>query len=298
MYTQCRGCGEIFSITVDDLVSSHAQVRCSSCGTVFNALETLSEYKGRENSNLILHEHDSPPPLLTHEFKESIVKEKIQQPLKVDTQTLEQELDESLADDIDEEILQSYDANDDEAIDASLFSIKPDFVADEKAVASKKKPVFAWLLATFAMLALLLWQASIMLKNGSLSLPEGQLQQMVCAKISCYSATNTTSVDKIALVSRTIRQHPGRDNALIITAGIINSDKKTQQFPALEVKMSNINGKTIAMRRFLPSEYIDEDIRANGMPPNTLIPITLELQSPGKNAVAFEVGFSPTYGAR
>ncbi len=288
MYTQCRGCGEIFSISVDDLVSAQAQVRCSSCGAVFNSLDTLSEYKGRENSNLILHEHDSPPPLLTHEFKASIVKEKDQSPLKINTQTLEQELQEEQPHPT-KETQETFE-------DASLFSVKPDFVADEKQKTTKKKPVFAWLLATIALLALLGWQASAALKNGSLKLPQGKLKQLVCAKIACFSGSDKQSIEKIALVSRTIRQHPGRDNALIITAGIINSDKITQAFPALEVKMSNLNGKTIAMRRFLPSEYVSQEILSNGMPPNTLIPVTLELQSPGKNAVAFEVGFSPTYG--
>jgi len=296
MYTQCRGCGEIFIVSVDDLVSSQAKVRCSSCGTVFNSLETLSEYKGRENSNLILHEHDSPPPLLTHEFKVSIVKEKIDNPLKVDTQTLEKELEYGVEGEINEQ--QNYENEEPDLIeDASLFSVKPDFVADGTEVVNSKKPVFTWLIATFSLMVLLLWQGSAALKKGSLKLPEGQFKQIICAQVNCFSGLIDSNVDKIALVSRTIRQHPGRDNALIITAGIINSDKKIQSFPALEIKMSNLNGKTIAMRRFLPAEYIGEEIRINGMPPNTLIPITLELQSPGKNAVAFEVGFSPTHGA-
>ena len=45
MFTQCRGCGEIFRVAVDDLVTASAMVRCSSCGAVFNSLDTLSEYK-------------------------------------------------------------------------------------------------------------------------------------------------------------------------------------------------------------------------------------------------------------
>ena len=82
MFTQCRGCGEIFKVAVDDLATASAMVRCSSCGTVFNALDTLSDYKPQESADLILHEHDNPPPLLTHEFKQSIIQENIKKPVE------------------------------------------------------------------------------------------------------------------------------------------------------------------------------------------------------------------------
>jgi len=275
MFTQCRGCGEIFRVVVDDLVTASAMVRCSSCGAVFNSLDTLSEYKPNENSDLILHENDNPPPLLTHEFKQSVIEPQIQK-----TNSDENE-HKPVQEDLDEGV---------------TFDVKPDFVAenDEK---KSGKGIFMWLLFTLVLIVVLLWQAADALKKGSLKLSEGEIKQFICEKIECYSSTQLHSnLDKIALVSRSIREHPGRDNALIITTGIINSDSKAQPFPALEVKMSNLNGEVVAMRRFLPSEYLTDDIIQQGMQPNVLIPITLELKSPGKNAVAFEVGFSQAQG--
>ncbi len=270
MFTQCRGCGEIFKVIVDDLVTASAMVRCSSCGTVFNALDTLSNYKPQQSTDLILHENDNPPPLLTHELKKSIVKSSVK---KADIPSQNQ-----------------YEKIDDEVI----YNVKPDFVANE--VKSTKKPSLLWFLFSLILIALLLWQTSIALKNGSLKLPEGDFKDEICNLVECYSQTKQSNLNKIALVSRSIRQHPGRDNALIIKTGIINSDEKVQVFPAIQVKMSNLNGDIVAMRRFLPREYLDTETIQAGMLPNVLIPITLELQSPGNNAVTFEVGFSPTYG--
>ncbi|MBL4659760.1 MAG: DUF3426 domain-containing protein [Alcanivoracaceae bacterium] len=177
------------------------------------------------------------------------------------------------------------------------FTLKPAFVTDRDNKKARK-PSLLWALLTLSLMAAFLWQASIAIKRGSIQLPEGGLKQEICAQIECYVSVAHANLNKIALVSRSIRQHPGRDNALIITAGIINSDENIQYFPALQVKMSNLNGEIVAMRRFLPSEFIDEDTINVGMLPNTLIPITLELQSPGRNAVTFEVGFSSTYGAK
>lgn len=267
MYTQCRGCGEIFGVTIDDLVTAKAQVRCSSCGAVFDALETLAEYRPQDGLDLILNENDNPPPLLNHEFKQNIVS----QPLN-------------------EKALAAKVFHDEE------LSIQPEFVA-QKELKRKKKSSLIWVVASVVLLVALLWQANQALENGSLQLPKGEFKDMVCQQVDCFVKNDESNLNSIALVSRSIRQHPGRDNALIITAGIINSDENTQMFPALEIKMSNLNGEIVAMRRFLPSEYLTSDMIKFGMPPDTLIPVTLELQSPGKNAVTFEVGFSPTYGA-
>ena len=275
LFTQCRGCGEVFGVVVDDLVTAGAMVRCSSCGTVFNSLDTLSNYKPQEGADLILHDTDNPPPLLTHEYKKSIVKRNRQE-------TKESMAINDLAEQADEE---------------SIFNVKPDFVTDTEA-AKTKKPTLLWAMMTLILCIVLLWQSSVAIEKGSLVLPDGWLQQNICRYVDCYISAKKTNLNKIALVSRSIRQHPGRDNALIITTGIINSDEKIQGFPALQVKMSNLNGEIVAMRRFLPEEYIDEETVEVGMLPNTLIPITLELQSPGNNAVTFEVGFSSTFGKK
>jgi predicted Zn finger-like uncharacterized protein len=268
MFTQCRGCGEIFKLSVDDLVTASAMVRCSSCGAVFNSLNTLSDYKPQENSDLILHENDNPPPLLTHEFKQSIVREVVNDVVE-EKNTSEVEKDIGL-------------------------DIQPDFVSED--AVKIKKPILLWLIFALAFLLLLLWQGVEAVKKGSLKLPEGYLKQTLCSQIDCYKGEKYSNLDKIALVSRSIRQHAGRDNALIITTGIINNDSEVQDFPALQVKMSNLNGEIVAIRRFLPSEYLQIDGMNSGMLPNTLIPITLELQSPGKSAVTFEIGFSSTHG--
>ena len=63
------------------------------------------------------------------------------------------------------------------------------------------------------------------------------------------------------------------------------------KFPALEIKLSDLNGQIVAMRRFIAEEYVPVDVLRAGFVANTLIPINLEIVSPGENAVAFEIGF-------
>ena len=42
MYTQCTECRTVYQIGPEDLKRAHGRVRCGACGTVFDALETLS----------------------------------------------------------------------------------------------------------------------------------------------------------------------------------------------------------------------------------------------------------------
>lgn len=291
MFTQCRGCGEIFKVAVDDLVTASSMVRCSSCGAVFNALDTLSEYKPQMSADLILHEHDNPPPLLTHEFKQSVIQENIKKPIEHNQSSVHEEIDFDISTEEFDEIQHEEEEKEEELV----FAAEPDFVADSNTSINRKSSLL-WFFSLSILLLAVLWQVIKALENGSVKLSEGSFKQQICAQIDCFSVSRKSNLNSIALVSRSIRQHPGRDNALIITTGIINSDEKVQSFPALQIKMSNLNGEIVAMRRFLPHEYLDSESIKMGMVPNTLIPITLELQSPGKSAVTFEVGFSPTFG--
>ena len=272
MFTQCRGCGEMFSISVDDLATASAMVRCSACGTVFNSLDTLAEYKPQENADLMLHDHDNPPPLLTHEFKQSVV-----QPSLTTKVPTPEEIEEALIGSTEQE---------------EFLNINPDFTMPDS---SSSKNYFLWMMFILLALSLLIWQTVNAIKTGSLKLPISPITERICETIHCYKEASQSNLNNLALVSRSIRQHPGRDNALIISAGIINGDDKIQEFPALQVKMSNLQGDVVAMRRFLPSEYIDSELIERGMLINTLVPVKFELQSPGQSAVTFEVSFSPTY---
>ncbi len=276
MFTQCRGCGEMFSISVDDIVTASAMVRCSACGTVFNSLDTLAEYKSQENADLMLHDHDNPPPLLTHEFKQSIVQSSANNTQMASPEEIEEALNEPTE---PEEFL----------------NIHQDFTVAET---SSSKSHFLWMIFILMAISLLVWQAVHAIKTGSLRLPESTIAEKICGTIHCYKESSQSNLNNIALVSRSIRQHPGRDSALIISAGIINGDDKIQGYPALQVKMSNLQGEVVAMRRFLPSEYMDSESIQRGMLSNTLVPITLELQSPGQSAVTFEVSFSPTFDSK
>ncbi len=253
-------------IEVDHLTHARGHVRCNLCGTVFDGMETLSATKPHEDEDLLLHDFDNAPPLLTQAYHSMLVAD-----------TVEEELEEPQVPDF---------VTEEEAM-------VPDvpFVAEKQIQKQPKTSRWVWSGLTVVMVVGLFWQVQQALASGQITLPEHTISDRLCDVMSCAQIQDAVDLNAVSLVSRNIRPHPGRDNALIISASMINANPDNQLFPALEIKLSDLNGQVVAMRRFIADEYVPTDILRAGFVVNTLIPINLEIVSPGEDAVAFEIGF-------
>ncbi len=289
LYTQCRGCGEVFIIDAEHLTLARGQVRCHVCGTVFDALQTLTSEQPLDGEDLLLHDDGHAPPLLTRSFQTEMDEPDITYESEPDMAETTSDLESGV--DVDDD--------DDEDSDADAPSFlgveEPPLKADlpyHDAVNERASGQKWWLVMSVLMVALLFWQAQAALADGRLRLPDTAWAEKVCDTLSCAEHHRPLDLSKISLVSRNIRSHPGRDNALIISASMINTQSDDDRFPALSIRLSDLDGRVIAMRRFQAEEYLSTDILNAGFMHNTLVPITLEIQNPGENAVAFEIGFS------
>ncbi len=255
----------MFVVEVDHLIHARGHVRCNLCGTVFDGLETLSAEKPHEDEDLLLHDFDNAPPLLTQAYHSMLVADSV-----------EEELEEPQ--------IPGFASDDDTPEDVP-------FVAEKRTQDAPKTSQWVWSGLTVVMLVGLFWQAKASIATGQIKLPEGQFSEQLCGLIQCQTEQLEVDLEAISLVSRNIRPHPGRDNALIISASMINANKDNLKFPALEIKLSDLNGQIVAMRRFVAEEYVPNDVLRAGFVSNVLIPVNLEIVSPGENAVAFEIGF-------
>lgn len=96
----------------------------------------------------------------------------------------------------------------------------------------------------------------------------------------------------IQLVSRDIHPHPTVNNALILSATMINRADISQAYPVLEITLFDLQQRPLSQRRFQPAEYLnDSSDQAHGLSPGVLLPIVLEMHDPGPQAVGFEIRF-------
>ena len=112
-----------------------------------------------------------------------------------------------------------------------------------------------------------------------------------CETLRCPLPANPMP-DSIALAARDVRPHPSVSNALIIGATLVNEAGFSQPFPVIEITLADVNERRIGMRRFQPVEYVsDHRTLQRGIPPTGTALFSVEVEDPGKRAVAFEFRF-------
>ncbi|GAB1267426.1 hypothetical protein NBRC116493_06790 [Aurantivibrio infirmus] len=86
-----------------------------------------------------------------------------------------------------------------------------------------------------------------------------------------------------------VRSHPSVANALMIDTILRNTAPHKQPFPDLVLTFSNLQGDTLAARRFTPAEYLGGELagKTNDMPSNQPIHLSLEIADPGPEAVNY-----------
>jgi len=114
--------------------------------------------------------------------------------------------------------------------------------------------------------------------------------------IMCKQANCTLPPPKdrrlIILSSKNIFSHPNTENALMVSASIVNQADFAQDFPVIELRFENVRGEAIAGRRFSATEYlgIPED-QISKMQPDVSVNINLEIKDPGDDMVSYEFEF-------
>jgi hypothetical protein len=110
------------------------------------------------------------------------------------------------------------------------------------------------------------------------------------------SAAPFRDLGRIHVVSRELRSHPTQPGHLRLSATIVNRAARSQPWPDLEVTLLDAAGQQVTQRRFSPAEYLAEGGAADraargGMAPQAYLPLVLELEDPGRQAVGFELEF-------
>lgn len=114
--------------------------------------------------------------------------------------------------------------------------------------------------------------------------------QRACDTLGC-ELPPWRDVATLRLLSRDVRPHPSVPDAMMISASFRNDAPWPQAWPELQIALSDLAGQPIAMRRFRVEEYLGAVPREDTLAPGQAASATLEVQDPGKDAVAFAFEF-------
>ncbi len=93
------------------------------------------------------------------------------------------------------------------------------------------------------------------------------------------------------VTAREVRPHPSVPGALLITATFRNDAIYAQPWPWLELRLQDLDGRDVAMRRFAPTEYLGAAPASPLIAPDQSANLTLEVLDPGRAAIAFAFDF-------
>ncbi|EAT12874.1 DUF3426 domain-containing protein [Bermanella marisrubri] len=118
------------------------------------------------------------------------------------------------------------------------------------------------------------------------------LYQQSCQVLGC-ELPSTYDLKKIrTTTSPQVSSHSDYQNALVVDILFMNHADYPQAFPKVELSFTDKNGKVMAQRLFLPSEYLaGEAAGLDRMPSNTPVHIALDIQDPGPQASSYRVRF-------
>ncbi len=102
---------------------------------------------------------------------------------------------------------------------------------------------------------------------------------------------NRYKPEKIQMVNHNVFTHPIEKGVLLISASMENNANFDQKYPILEVRLTDSQSKLVALRRFTPSEYLDNYNEEMLFKKNLVTSLKLKIKDPGSKATRFQFNF-------
>lgn len=273
----------------------------SAANKSFETPETFDYVGAEQFTDELIEQAGSIVPSLPRDASAQVI---AGEPIDMETlRSLEAQVDASLqadfpADDAEtdlvfDEVLGDDLANVTGATDTGYPQVLVDDVARLQRVAAGSKVRKVWAVSSICLLVVLVFQyAWFMPEDMAMRYPQTRnLLKKLCVYTAC-SLAEQRDPTQVQVVSRDVRVHPKYEGALLVTAQLVNAANFAQPYPLLEFTLFNVNGQTIATRKFTPQEYVGSrvDIGA-GMVPSVPTQIELDVLAPEEAAVSFEFRF-------
>lgn len=306
MYAECPHCHAIFRVTQAILQRANGKVRCGECGTVFQALtrgDANEATPGTPKTPII----DSKP--LEAPINPAAERDRVQRRAPQSAPTPAREPKPTpqtvvtaagavhhrsphpLPHPAEGALPKPPGEPTFARIQLPIPTQQPVFT---KAATRKGTPLSAWLGALTAIALILLLAAQYLRAHRYALANYAELRPLlfvICRASGCELPPRR-DLDKLELLSHGVFSHPTTEGALMIKARFVNRANFEQPYPVVQVSLANLQGQIIARRRFSPNEYLDPQSTPTAtLGPGQTAQLSLEVNDPGRSALAFEFEF-------
>lgn len=288
MYTQCGHCKAIFRVTMKELTAAQGMLRCGECGSVFDAMQSLSttlpeDRQFIKGNNKTAPDEVSDVPLeqveqssrkkvyLSQAQKLSEQKKASQKPIAVQVKSSTPNTRKN-----------KHKNSPFEKSDAALKS------SIKRRPSHSRKFV---MIAIICLSLLLLLQLLYTQKNWLADQPfTAGPTRAFCNLVGC-DVGQRRDLTQLEMLNRNVYSHPNEQDVLMITATIENQADFSQPYPLLEISFLDGKNDVLALRRFTPEEYLPDTSPQALMDSGKAIDIRVKIADPGKDAVRFQFRF-------
>ena len=216
--------------------------------------------------------------------KQFPVPDEVAEEIVIEAPTRLWKMDEEIGEEAGDEQLPGWSAPEPRSVPASHEA------ADVKRVKIPQPRPFltaAWVIGSLVLLFGLVWQIKGHYLTDLAQIPSMRAPlETMCQFMSC-TVPPRKDIKSIDLVSTSVDPHPVTPGALRVSANLINRAAFAQEFPPLEITLTDKEGKVVGRRTYLPHEYRVE--RPNKMLPNVLERADFDLAQPDEAAVGYEI---------
>jgi predicted Zn finger-like uncharacterized protein len=258
MYTYCPNCSVVFQVSAAQLSKAAGKARCGECRQLYNVVDYLYE-----DLAAVREAVEAAGSLALHSEAARLGGNDVEEPT-----------------DGGEEVAETG---------GDLPPVPTGAGWQQRSL--QGRDLFS--LAAIAVLLLLLGTQWTYFNRANLAAdPDWRpLLEQFCTVLRCDLPLRA-DLSRLAIIERDVRQHPEAESALLINAAFENRADFPQPFPVFEVSFTDTAGNPVAMRRFLPEEYLQARLDYSaGLPAHTPVQVVLEVQDPGDKAVSFQFGF-------
>lgn len=243
MLTRCPTCSTAFRVTPEQLKARAGKVRCGHCKAVFNALESL------EDAPPVAEAAPAPPSA-----SEPVPAAAIEEAPTVESPAADVAMPENAPPEPSavETGAVPVEAG---AVDILLEDIQ----ATEVPPPAPRGGRYAWAAAGLLALALLLAQAVYVFRAElALSQPDWRPQlEELCGQLGC-DIPLPRKTDLVSIEASDLHPEPQQKNLLVLAATLKNRAPFVQEYPHLEVTLTDTRDQPMVRRVFAPAEYLAE----------------------------------------
>ena len=303
LITTCAHCKSRFRVTPQQLNAKQGQVRCGRCAQVFNGFQLLERFPDDDTGGRLLAEHDAqgiahgiaPQPQPVSEVDLPLFDEAPVRGPAVESAVPAEAAQDPPSQDASGEIEPAPEATHPDTTAPELGEvhrprrhIDPALTLQMDAPAP---PARAWRFGS-AFLAVVLALELGFVYRGPLAQRYPVLRpplESICARLGCTVAWSREEA-LLKLEDSELLEVPGRPSEIALGARIRNLATVAQEFPHLELTLTDLGGQAAVRRVLRPTDYLGRPLGyGEVIAAGTEVAIQLRLETPRLKATGYEL---------